>query len=94
MERDMARERARTVERQVEHDRDRGDTRGVRNDVQEMWESGRDVWDGSCRLLSNLIIGVGEAIAPPTYYRRTVERDHDDSSDSSRTTTVRKTEGE
>jgi hypothetical protein len=92
MERDMARERARVVDRQVEHDRDR-DTRGVRNDIQEVWESGRDVFDGSCRLLSNLVIGIGEAIAPATYYRRTVERDHDDG-DSSRTTTVRKTEGE
>lgn len=89
----MARERARVVERSVEHDRDR-DSRGVRNDVQEVWESGRDIWDGSCRLLSNLVVGIGEAIAPATYYRRTVEREHDESGDTSRTTTVRKTDGE
>jgi hypothetical protein len=96
MERDMARERSRVVERHVEHDRDqdRDRYRGVRTDVQDVWESGRDIWDGSCHLLSNLVIGIGEACAPPTYYRRTVEREHDDGGDTSRTTTVRKTENE
>jgi hypothetical protein len=85
----MAREtRARTVERTVDEDRD---PRNVRNDVQEVWESGRDVWDGGCRLFSNLVIGVGEALAPPSYYyRRRVERDYDDGGSVKTTTTVRK----
>ena len=88
----MAREaRARTTERSIDDDRDRDrDVRGVRNDVQEVWESGRDVWDGGCRLLSNLVIGIGESLGPPSYYRRRVERDYDDAGGVKTTTTVRK----
>jgi len=84
----MVREvRSRTVERSVDEDRDQ---RTVRHDVQDVWESSRDVWDGGCRLLSNLVIGVGESLGPPSYYRRRIERDYDDAGGVKTTTTVRK----
>ena len=70
--------------------RDRDDEtsdRRLREDVHEVWESSRDVWDGGCRLLSSFVIGIGEALAPPSYSRRRVEREYDDGDERVQTTT-------
>lgn len=75
--------RSRTTERDDEFD-----DRRLRQDVQDVWDSSRDVLDGSCRLLSSLIIGVGEAFAPTTYSRRRVEREYDDGDGHVQTTEV------
>jgi hypothetical protein len=63
------------------------DDRRFREDVQEVWDSSRDIWDGGCRVLSSFIIGIGEALGPPTYTRRRVEREYDDGNEQVRTTT-------
>lgn len=63
------------------------DNRRFREDVQEVWDSSRDIWDGGCRVLSSFIIGIGEALGPPSYTRRRVEREYDDGNEQVRTTT-------
>ena len=73
--------------RTTERDRDDASDRRLREDVQEVWESSRDVWDGSCRMLSSLVIGIGEALAPPSYSRRRVEREYEDGDERVQTTT-------
>ena len=68
-------------------DNDDTDDRPLRQEFQEVWETSRDVWDGSCRLLGSLIIGIGEAFAPPNYSRRRVEREYDDGDEHVQSTT-------
>ncbi|HEX2762566.1 MAG TPA: hypothetical protein VHM92_01805 [Allosphingosinicella sp.] len=38
-------------------------------------------------MLSSFIIGIGEALGPPSYTRRRVEREYDDGNEQVRTTT-------
>jgi hypothetical protein len=51
--------------------------RDVGRGIQDAWGSTRDVWDSSCRLLSDLIVGVGQAFAPRNDNRSSRPRDYD-----------------
>jgi hypothetical protein len=46
-----------------------------RTDLEDLWEAGYEVIDSCRRLLSDIIIGVGEVITPSSYYSRHTERE-------------------
>lgn len=50
--------------------------REVADDVRDILDAGGDLWYSSCRMLSDLILGLGEAVARPSCrrYDREFER--------------------
>jgi len=74
----------RTIERSSPSGADTSGQTDYRSDLADLWEAGYEVVDSSRRILSDLIIGVGEVIAPSSYYSRRVEREWDVAEDGGR----------